>query len=65
MLGITVYLDGESVEITGIISPEDSTIVYTSSQLPSHGFLRKAVCDNPLLGNHKHFPGKKTIRYFG
>ena len=32
MLGITVYLDGENVEITGVISPEDSAIVFTSSQ---------------------------------
>jgi hypothetical protein len=32
MLDITVYLDGESVEITGMISPEDTTIVHTSSQ---------------------------------
>ncbi len=32
MLDITVYLDGESVEITGVISPEDSSIVFTSSQ---------------------------------
>ena len=25
MLGITVYLDGENVEIAGVICPEDST----------------------------------------
>jgi len=32
MLDITVYLDGESVEITGVISSEDSSIVFISSQ---------------------------------
>ena len=32
MLGITVWLDGENVEVTGVISPEDSVIAYTSSQ---------------------------------
>ncbi len=32
MLGITIWLDGEAVEITGVISPEDSAIAYTSSQ---------------------------------
>ncbi|MFC1994958.1 recombinase family protein [Chloroflexota bacterium] len=32
MLDITVYLDGESLEITGVISPEDSAIAFTSSR---------------------------------
>jgi hypothetical protein len=32
MLGITVYLDGENVEIAGIIYPEDSSIAFKSSR---------------------------------
>ncbi len=36
-LGITVYLDGENVEIAGVISPEDSGIVLTSSPCSSSG----------------------------
>ena len=32
MLGITVYLDGENVEIAGIIYPEDSSIAAKSSR---------------------------------
>ena len=36
MLGITVYLDGESVKITGTIPIEDSAIVYVSSRRHVH-----------------------------
>ncbi|MFH1006075.1 MAG: hypothetical protein V1800_01070, partial [Candidatus Latescibacterota bacterium] len=32
MLGITVYLDGQNVEITGVLTSEDSSIVCQSSQ---------------------------------
>ena len=34
MLNITVYLDGESVKITGTISPEDSNIQVISITFP-------------------------------
>lgn len=31
-MGIKVWLDGENIEITGAISPEDSAIAFTSSR---------------------------------
>ena len=37
MLGITIYLDGETFEIKGVISPEDSGIVFKSSRCLSNG----------------------------
>ena len=32
MLGITVYLDGENVEVTGVIEPEKQALRCTSNQ---------------------------------
>jgi len=32
MLGITVYLYGQNVEVTGVISPKDSSIVFELSR---------------------------------
>ncbi len=37
MLGITIYLDGENVEIAGVLSPEDSSIVLKSSRCLFNG----------------------------
>jgi len=37
MLDIKVYLDGQNVEITGVINPEDSDIVFKSSQCSFSG----------------------------
>ena len=33
MLGITVWLDGQTIDITGVIDPEDAVIATTSPLL--------------------------------
>ena len=43
MLGIIVYLDGENVEIAGVICPEDSGIVLKSSRCLFEG-NKKVFC---------------------
>jgi hypothetical protein len=55
MLGIMIWLDGEAVEVTGIISPENAVVSTTPSPEHSH--------NNRVPFSFKK--GVKSIEWFG